>query len=598
MGLIQRRRLFHIIFGCLALLCLLFAFQMKKAPHSSSSLNNPETASTSAIEQQAQNENANANAESSKLTLANNNQKETQKEIGKDAKDNASIDNSVAANASKDEKSAKQKQTIMTLADVKKADRNTATVEPSLKSKTKSDANSDNTNTDSVSAKEKGNVKESENKTESKGKEQARQECDTVKVRKGDSLTKIFKREGYSQKDLEALMSSDLKTSKKFKNLQVKQTLKIYYAQNNQVQALALESSKGKFIQLGKISPIQIAKKDKENSIPETVSASKSSNIAMIDKQDKQDKLETALDKKSAGVKDTALNDTNNKANNPNLEKKINFGKGTVKDSLYLAGKRAGLDKAVVSQLVDIFGWSIDFALIQPSDSFKVLYEEKCLEGEKVGTGPILAAEMTYKGKVLRVVRYTDKSGHTSYFTPEGFGMKETFSRYPLAFSHVSSGFGNRTHPIRHKMRKHTGVDFAAPRGTPVKCTGDGKVIFAGTRGGYGRVIEIQHGQKYSTLYAHLLKFAPKLKVGDTVKKGQEIGNVGRTGLATGNHLHYEFRVDGVHKDPLTITLPKKSPIPDGQKRHFMAHAKDILKLMNEHENKINMVRNEYPRNE
>lgn len=606
MGLIQHRRLFHVIFAGIALLCLLLAFRSTQSSRTQSSDSHSISSIKSTKEETLAKATTTENLEIQKSHL------ETTSNA---SLDKSSSDKSNAHKSSKNEKNAKQ--TIMTLAEVKKADSNPASsnipqnadMSASLKETTETLEANENTesNANAVTVSSKVTVNTIDKKP-AEGKELAKQTCDIVKVKKGDSLTKIFKRQGYSQKDLEALMSSDLKTSKKFKSLQVKQTLKIFHNSNHQVQALALETSKGNFIQLGKIKPsdaIQIAKKAKEgtnandaNNTIGKVNDKLNNNLAIIDKGDKDEvpnKLDNLAESKGLGkkgeIKTQGLNDAN-------AETQIAFGKGTVKDSLYLAGKRAGLDRSVVSQLVEIFGWNIDFSLVQPNDSFRVLFEEKHTAGEKIGSGHILAAEMTYKGKVHRAVRYTDKAGHTSYFSPEGYGMKETFSRYPLAFSHVSSGFGNRKHPIRHKMRKHTGVDFAAPRGTPVNCTGDGKVTFAGTRGGYGRVIEIQHGEKYSTLYAHLLKFAPKLKAGDTVKKGQHIGNVGRTGLATGNHLHYEFRVDGVHRDPLTITLPKKSPIPDSQKRHFLAHAKEMLKLMNQHENKINMVRNEYPRNE
>ncbi len=597
MGLIQRRRLFHVTLGGLALLCLLFAFRSTPpVPSSTSTSSNSSEVQTLAVK-----------FEIPSFVLPS----ETSKELTKEATRlitslaaNQAFASNIQANSSliidskpidskvitsKDEKAVKQ--TIMTLAEAKKASKATSKDKENKElnvssesgthavslSKSKTEANFDSESNDAI----------------------AKQDYETIKIRTGDSLAKIFKRQGYSQKNLEALMNADPKNSKKWQTLQAKQNLKVFLAPNKQVQALALEVSKGKIIQLGKISPNHLAKKEKERSEKENplITNDKLNNLAIVDKADNAYQSDKHLNLN----KDKALANTAEAAKEiaiKNAEKQMAFGKGTVKDSLYLAGKRAGLDKNVVSQLVEIFGWNVDFALVQPTDSFRVLFEEKRIEGEKVGAGPILAAELTFKGKVHRAVRYTDKNGQTGYFTPDGFGLKETFSRYPLAFSHVSSGFGTRNHPVIHKIRKHTGVDFAAPRGTRVNSTGDGKVTFVGTRGGYGRVVEIQHGNRYSTLYAHLSKFAPKLKVGDPVKKGQEIGNVGRTGLATGNHLHYEFRVDGVHRDPLTITLPKKSPIPDSNKRHFLAHAKEMLKLMDQHENKINMVRNEFPRNE
>lgn len=617
-GLMQRRPLSHIILGGLALLCLIFAISLRgnKSQNQPYNPNNLPPIASNTLSRDISGNGTHANGTSDNV----NQEKGTYPLLPAIV---LSSDSTQEPNKTKAviEKEKALKQTIMTLAQVKMTESNlskansktkvqsepSATIESAPIASSATSASNGEANTAKITKTNQDAtlIKSTENtdgNTKTQDQVLAKQEYDTITIRKGDSLAKIFKRQGYSQKDLDVLMQTDLKTSKKFKSLQVKQTLKIYYNENHQVQALALEGTKGIPLKLGKIQPILIAKKDKETKLPNVASAA--TNL----KQNDLSKTKTTEDEnitvaaKSENLKDTAANTANTTAEKieaSNAEKQIAFGKGTVKDSLYLAGKRAGLDKQVISQLVEIFGWNIDFALVQPTDSFRVLFEEKRVEGEKVGNGSILAAEMTFKGKVYRAIRYTDKSGQTGYFSPEGHGLKENFLRYPLAFSHVSSGFGPRRHPVqRHRIREHKGVDFAAPKGTPVECTGDGKVTFVGTRGGYGRVIEVQHGDQYSTLYAHLSKFAPKLKAGCTVKKGQVIGNVGRTGLATGNHLHYEFLVAGVHRDPLKVLLPKKNPIPDSNKRHFLAHAKEMLKLMDRHENKVNMVRNEYPRNE
>ncbi len=281
------------------------------------------------------------------------------------------------------------------------------------------------------------------------------------------------------------------------------------------------------------------------------------------------------------------------------LEKRLAFGKGEIRDSLFSSGKRVGLDQNLLAQLVEIFGWNIDFALdLKPHDTFRVLYEEKCLDGARIKTGAILAAEIVNRGKPYQAVRYTDRSGHTRYFSPDGYGMHQAFLRTPVNFTRISSHFGLRNHPILHKMRQHQGVDYAAPHGAPVQATADGKVVFVGSRGGYGKAIELQHGARYSTFYAHLSRLPGNLRAGSAVKQGQVIGFVGRTGLATNPHLHYEFRVDGIHRNPLTVSLPRKSPIADSQKPQFIAHAKKMIKLLNMHEYKISVAAGDYPLHE
>jgi murein DD-endopeptidase MepM/ murein hydrolase activator NlpD len=236
---------------------------------------------------------------------------------------------------------------------------------------------------------------------------------------------------------------------------------------------------------------------------------------------------------------------------------------GQIEISLFSDGQKAGLTDLQILQLVKIFGWDIDFALdIQPGDSFSVIFEEFYFNGEKVKTGDIIAAEFVNNNSAYRAVRYTDKSGHTAYYTPEGDSMQKAFLRTPVKVGSISSHFSkNRKHPVLNKIRAHKGVDYAAPTGTPVYATSNGKVTTASWKNGYGKTIEIQHWDKYSTLYGHLSDYAKDLKVGDKVRQGQVIGYVGSTGLATGPHLHYEFHVDGVHKNPLTVALPKAMPI-------------------------------------
>ena len=239
---------------------------------------------------------------------------------------------------------------------------------------------------------------------------------------------------------------------------------------------------------------------------------------------------------------------------------------------------------ALIMELVGIFGWDIDFALdIRNGDNFALLYEEQFLEGEKVKDGPIVAAEFTNQGRTYRAVRYTNAKGRTDYFTPDGHSMRKAFLRTPVDFRRISSRFGKRQHPTLNKMKMHKGVDYAASRGTPIKAAGDGKIIFRGRKGGYGRVVIIQHGGRYSTLYAHMEHFKKGQYVGKRVKQGDIIGYVGSSGRATGPHLHYEFRVNGTHRNPLTVKLPDAAPIEREYRKDFELKSRGLLSQLDTH---------------
>ncbi len=253
------------------------------------------------------------------------------------------------------------------------------------------------------------------------------------------------------------------------------------------------------------------------------------------------------------------------KTYNHRIETREAHASGKIDSSLFLAAQDAGISQNIIMELANIFGWDIDFALdIRKGDSFTVLYEQLYRNGEKISDGNILAAEFINDGKAYRAVRYTNpQTNRSEYFTPDGKSMRKAFLRSPVDFTRISSRFTvNRYHPILHKFRSHKGVDYAAKRGTPVHAAGDGKVIFKGKKGGYGKVMIVQHGSKYTTLYAHLKTYNRKLRVGSKVKQGQAIAYVGSSGLATGPHLHYEFRVNGTHRNPLTVRLPVSSPVP------------------------------------
>lgn len=277
------------------------------------------------------------------------------------------------------------------------------------------------------------------------------------------------------------------------------------------------------------------------------------------------------------------------------LQTRVAFGSANIEDSLFLSGRRANIDDNILMQLSEIFGCVVDFAHdIHPNDNFKVLYEEQFVDGEKIGTGHVLAIEFHNNGKTHQAIRYTDTHGKVGYYSPNGMSLKRAFLRTPVKFSRISSYFTHqRKHPILHKIRAHKGVDYVAPTGTPVKAVGDGVVAFQGRKGGYGKTLILEHGGKRSTLYAHLSGFAKNVAPGKRVSQGQVIGYVGSSGLATGAHLHYEFRVDGQHRDPLTVPLPHSVPIPVQQRQMFLAQASELMGLLEYHE-KIMMASNEY----
>lgn len=258
------------------------------------------------------------------------------------------------------------------------------------------------------------------------------------------------------------------------------------------------------------------------------------------------------------------------------------YARGVINSSLFLSAKRAGLSHSLTMDLANVFGYDIDFAMdIREGDEFELIYERKVVNGKQVGTGNILSARFTNRGKTFTAVRYTDKQGNSSYYNANGESMRKAFIRTPVDFARISSRFSTgRRHPVLNKIRAHKGVDYAAPRGTPIKAAGDGRVTLAGRNGGYGNTVIIQHGQRYRTLYAHMNGFAKGVRTGSHVKQGQIIGYVGTTGLSTGPHLHYEFQVNGVHVDPLSQKLPMADPIAKSEKARFLQISKPLMAKM------------------
>ena len=252
---------------------------------------------------------------------------------------------------------------------------------------------------------------------------------------------------------------------------------------------------------------------------------------------------------------------------------------GVIESSLFESAAQAGLSDKTIMNVAGIFAWDVDFILdIRSGDNYYVQYEEVWQDGEFVTDGEIIAAEFNNDGRQIQAVRFKDGENNTDYFTPKGNSVRKAFIRAPVDFTRISSNFNpKRRHPILNTIRAHRGVDYAAPRGTPIKAAGDGKVIFRGTKSGYGRVVIVQHGGNITTLYAHMSSYAAKARLGTRVRQGQTIGFVGMTGLATANHLHYEYRLNGVHRNPRTVSLPDAEPIADKYRAQFLAEAAPIL---------------------
>jgi murein DD-endopeptidase MepM/ murein hydrolase activator NlpD len=264
------------------------------------------------------------------------------------------------------------------------------------------------------------------------------------------------------------------------------------------------------------------------------------------------------------------------------LERRIVMRSAEIKSSLFAATDAARLTDAVASQLADIFSTDIDFHKdLRRGDRFTVVYEMFYEAGEPVRSGRVLAAEFVNQGKPHQAVWFQHADGQGDYYTPDGKSIKKAFLRSPLEFSRISSGFTEaRFHPILQRWRAHKGIDYAAPSGTGVKATADGIVESATYDRGYGNMVVLRHQQRYTTLYGHLSGFAHGIFRGARITQGQVIGYVGSTGLATGPHLHYEFRIDDVHQDPLRVAMPEAPPITAEKRASFDGVARPMAQRL------------------
>lgn len=345
-------------------------------------------------------------------------------------------------------------------------------------------------------------------------------------VRNGDTLSDLFQRAGVSSADMYQLLSSG-KEAKQLAKLVPGEELTFQVDDNGGLQSLELHRDR--------LSRVEFSR-------------------------DSSDEYKYALHQREA-------------------ERYTAFRQGEIENSLFVDGGKAGLSNNLIMEMADIFGSDIDFALdIRKGDSFSVVFDEEFLDGEKIGNGAIQAVTFTNQGKTFSAVRYTDSNGDTNYYTPEGKSMRKAFIRTPVDIGRISSHFNpRRLHPIFKTRRPHNGTDYAAPTGTPVYSAGDGKVVKAGYSKANGNYVFVQHGERYVTRYLHLNKRS--VRQGQRVKQRQVIGTVGSTGYATGPHLHYEFLVDGHHRNPATIVrqLPKAKAIASSEMARFQAETQPLM---------------------
>ena len=252
------------------------------------------------------------------------------------------------------------------------------------------------------------------------------------------------------------------------------------------------------------------------------------------------------------------------------MEKRIEMRSGVIRSSLFAATDAAQIPDIIASQIVDMFSTDIDFASdLRRGDRFNVVYETYWQNGEYVHSGRVLAGEFKNGSNLYQSVWFQDGSKSGGYYNFDGKSLKKAFLKSPLEFTRISSGFSLRKHPISGKWKAHKGVDFAAATGTPIRASGDGVIDFVGVQRGYGNVVKIKHWNNYSTVYAHMSRFAPSSRKGTKVSQGDVIGYVGSTGWATGPHLHYEFRVNDVARDPMSIDIPNAQPLNAAQMKKF-----------------------------
>ncbi|MFU8813757.1 MAG: peptidoglycan DD-metalloendopeptidase family protein [Pseudomonadales bacterium] len=361
----------------------------------------------------------------------------------------------------------------------------------------------------------------------------------TIKVKPGDNLSLIFKREGIGASELHRLVTSE-PLGKRLRNIFPGHELTFTQAQDGSLLKLAYTPSV--------LETLEFVRQDGGFSGQERVQRPERSEA---------------------------------------------YKHGVIQQSLFIASQRAGLPDSLTMRFAQIFQWDVDFVLdIRQGDEFHVVYEELYVGDEFIGFGDILAAEFVNQGRSHRAIRYTDAAGRSDYYTPQGASMRKAFLRAPVEFTRISSNFNmRRVHPLFNRSAPHRGIDYAAPTGTPILAAGNGRVVTASRTEANGNYVVIQHGEQFVTKYLHMSKFGRGIKSGVRVNQGQVIGYVGATGWATGPHLHYEFLVNGVHQNPRTVKLPQAEPIPAKELARFKQRAEPLLAMLDDFKQQVQLAR-------
>jgi len=351
----------------------------------------------------------------------------------------------------------------------------------------------------------------------------------TIHPRKGDTLGRIFNRAGLTQKDLHNVLYKN-RYAKQLAHININDDMR-FNIQHNQLQEMIFSLDATKYLSI----------------------------------------------KKQGGSYTTQV------INRPMTEK-IAYVSAPVKGSLYTTAHNNGIPNRIIDQISQIFFWQVTLSReIKPGDRINIAYQTYYINNKLVKIGDVLAVSYQHpNGIKYEAIRHKFKNGQISYYSPNGSSLKKAFSRYPIRFSHISSNFGSsRKHPILHYNRPHKGIDLAAPIGTPIYSIGDGRISFIGRQNGYGNMVKINHAYSYTTVYAHMLRFQKGLRNGSYVQRGQIIGFVGQSGLATGPHCHYELHINHIPRNPASVALPVAQPIPAREKHVFLAHTQDLMHHLN-----------------
>lgn len=401
-----------------------------------------------------------------------------------------------------------------------------------------------------------------------------------VTVQSGDTLYSLFKKQHISPKTLAAILRVPT-AAQSLKHLNLHQRIRFSVDAKNNLESLAVSLKSSKTLLIYRAGSHFVARTEKGSfSSPQKISppvqkkASQSKPKLKPTLKSKSTPSKTSLkvNAKSTQSKSKAKTAIQ-KTKVPPTFPPLHYAGMIIRHSFYGDAKKYGIPDSVINQIIHIFALQVNFKNTHAGDKLLVAYDDD---------KDVIAAQF-YQGKrIYSAIQYVNAQGGIEYFSPEGESMKKAFNRFPVKYTHINSLFNmHRLHPVTHVIRPHTGVDLAAPLGTPVYSIGDGQVTFIGWEGAYGNIVKIQHNDKYLSIYAHLLRFAPNLSKNTSVKRGQLIGYLGQTGNATGPHVHFEVRTYNVPVNPLTVPLPQASSVPSSQIKAFKARAQNLIAALN-----------------